>query len=111
MGIINWIPLILLFTLFGAVGGYFFKKASGDGLAINKVFVSNFIAGAFFYGTGALLNIYVLKFLPYTVVFPLTSITYIWTMLLSSIFLKEIITVRKIIGVGCIIIGSFLLMH
>lgn len=62
------------------------------------------------YGTGALLNIYVLQFLPYTVVFPLTSITYLWTFALAAILLRESITLRKLIGATLIIIGAALLI-
>lgn len=58
---------------------------------------------------GALLNIYVLKFLPYTVVLPMTSLTYIWTMIISFYLLKEKITFKKILGVILILIGAFLI--
>lgn len=58
---------------------------------------------------GALLNIYVLKFLPYTVVLPMTSLTYIWTMIISFYLLKEKITFKKILGVTLILIGAFLI--
>ncbi len=58
---------------------------------------------------GALLNIYVLKFLPYTVVLPMTSLTYIWTMIISFYLLKEKITFKKILGVMLILIGAFLI--
>ncbi|WP_176142427.1 EamA family transporter [Halobacillus hunanensis] len=107
---IKWVCLIMVFTLLGAIGGYFFKRATSDGIAINGHVMKNIIIGGLFYGTGAILNIIALKYLPYTIVFPLTSITYVWTMLISYIFLNEIISRKKLIGVLFIIIGSCLLM-
>jgi hypothetical protein len=44
----------------------------------------------------AIINILVLKQLPYTIVFPLTSITYIWTLMISYFLLGE-----KIKGKNC----------
>jgi uncharacterized membrane protein len=52
----------------------------------------------------------VLRFMEYSVVLPLTSITYIWTMLVSYLFLKEKITARKIAGVCLIVIGATVLV-
>jgi len=43
-------------------------------------------------------------------VLPLTSITYIWTMLVSYLALKEKITKNKIIGVILICVGAVLLV-
>lgn len=66
--------------------------------------------GVGFYGFGAILNIVALQFLPYTTVFPLTAVTYIWTMVLSYILLKEKIGKRKIIGVLLILLGAVVLV-
>ena len=59
----------------------------------------------------ALINIFVLRHLDYSVVLPLTSITYIWTMILSYITLKEKISNKKIIGVCLIVVGALILAH
>ncbi|WP_394218164.1 DMT family transporter [Halobacillus trueperi] len=107
---IKWILVVALFTLCGAVGGYFFKKATSNGFHINKYFMKQLTIGAFFYGIGAIINIITLVFLPYTIVFPLTSITYIWTLIISYYFLGEVITMKKVVGVTFIIAGSFLLI-
>lgn len=97
-------------TLFGSLGGFFFKKASDHPLGFNTPFITRLGIGGTFYFAGALLNIYLLTLLPYTVVYPITSVTYIWTMLLSAYFLHETITLKKIIGVLMISIGSVLLV-
>ena len=52
------------------------------------------------------LNIIVLKYLPYSVVLPLTAITYIWSLVIAYCFLKEKITKVKIYGIICIMIGA-----
>ncbi|GAJ97383.1 EamA family transporter [Geomicrobium sp. JCM 19055] len=104
------ILLILLFTLLGSVGAYYFKRATSEGIGLHRTFIQNLMIGGAAYGTGALLNIYVLQFLPYTVVFPLTSITYLWTFALAAILLRESITLRKLIGATLIIIGAALLI-
>lgn|GEM_PF-140076 len=102
--------LLLLMTLSGALGGYYFKKAANQRLKLHRAFLLPLFAGGMLYFIGAVLNIMVLKQLPYTVVFPLTSITYIWTLGLSYIFLKESITGKKIAGVLLIVIGSIFLV-
>ncbi|SFF77194.1 undecaprenyl phosphate-alpha-L-ara4N flippase subunit ArnE [Halobacillus alkaliphilus] len=107
---ISWLLVVLLFTLLGAVGGYFFKKATSHGFALNTYFFKHLIVGCSFYGAGAILNIITLNYLPYTIVFPLTSITYVWTLIISYFLLKEVITLKKVIGVTLIIAGSFFLI-
>lgn len=98
-------------TFCGSLGGLFFKLASSINIKDNSgQYLFRFIIGAVFYGSGAILNIYVLKHLPYTIVYPLTSITYIWTLFISYFLLKENITWRKVVGLFFIILGSFILV-
>ncbi|PLR78277.1 multidrug transporter [Bacillus sp. V3-13] len=97
-------------TLSGALGGYFFKRASAQKLGINNGFLSNLVFGGIFYIIGALLNIILLKYLPYIIVYPLTSITYLWTLVISYWLLSEKITKKQVVGVGLIILGSFALV-
>lgn len=97
---------ILAFTLLGAFGGFFFKKSTKS-TSVFGIIKSPFLyLGAGFYVLGAVLNIIVLKYLPYSVVLPITSITYMWTLILSLFLLKERITKLKVSGVALIIIGS-----
>lgn len=53
----------------------------------------------------SLMNLYLLRKLPYSLVVPLGSLTYIWTMLLSWRFLGERISKQKILGIGLILVG------
>lgn len=68
----------------------------------------NLYIGGGLYLISALLNIFVLRYLDYSVVLPLTSITYVWTMIISYLILKESITKRKIAGVALILVGAVL---
>lgn len=93
---------IIIFTILGAFGGFFFKKTS----EVNNILKNQYLyLGIAFYGTGAILNIIELKYLPYSIVLPLTSITYIWTILISHFLLKERINKHKILGIIFIISG------
>lgn len=98
--------LLLMMTLLGAVASLFFKRASGHGRIVEYLFDVNLYIGGFLYLTAAVLNIIVLRKLDYSLVLPLTSITYIWTMLLSRVILQEKITSKKMLGVLLILIGA-----
>ncbi|CAH0120673.1 MULTISPECIES: EamA family transporter [unclassified Paenibacillus] len=103
---ISNLPLFLLpvMTLFGALGSVFFKKFS-----LHRKIVTLLI-GCMFYGLGALLNIYLLRELPYTVVMPANALTFIWALLLAKWVFKETIGMFKIAGVACIVSGLLLLI-
>lgn len=103
--------MMLVMTWCGAFGGYFLKLASDTDFKRDLPnLVKWLIVGLLSYGSGAILNIIALRYLPYTVVFPLTSITYIWTFILSYTLLGEPITKRKMAGVALIIIGAICLV-
>lgn len=97
---------LLIMTMLGSVASLFLKNASGaDGITAMLQNINLYIGG-FLYLTSAVLNIWILRYLDYSVVMPLTSVTYIWTMVLSYIILKEKITNKKIGGVVLIMIGA-----
>ncbi len=100
--------LLLIMTVLGSVASLFLKKASGA----NGIFLMlkniNLYIGAGLYLASAVLNIWILRYLDYSVVLPLTSLTYIWTMVLSYMILKERITKKKIIGVLLILLGAIM---
>lgn len=99
--------IILLFmTLLGSVASLYLKKASGTDGVIALIKNVNLYIGGFLYLASAVLNIWILRYLDYSVVLPLTSLTYIWTMVLSYMILKEKITKKKIAGVVLILVGA-----
>lgn len=97
---------LLIMTMLGSVASLFLKKASGAESIISMFNNVNLYIGGFLYLTSAVLNIWILRYLDYSVVLPLTSLTYIWTMALSYLILKEKITRKKIVGVVLILIGA-----
>ena len=101
--------LLIALTLFEAIGSVYLKRASGSDNLLKLITNTGLWAGGFLYFIAAVLNIYVLRFLDYSVAFPLKSFTYIWTVLLAYAFFKEKITGRKMIGVTLIIVGSVLI--
>lgn len=107
---IELLVIILLMTILGAVAGLFLKRASGSDGLIAIATNPNLYVGGILYLIAALLNVYVLRFMEYSVVLPLTSITYVWTMFVSYLFLRETITKRKIMGVCLIVIGAMILV-
>lgn len=98
--------ILLIMTMFGSVASLFLKKASGSNGIISMLKNVNLYIGGLLYLTSAILNIWILRYLDYSVVLPLTSLTYIWTMVLSHMILKEKITIKKIAGVCFILIGA-----
>lgn len=101
-----YFAVLIVMTILGAVASLYLKKASGAENMIQMLKNVHLYIGGFLYLSSALLNIWILKYLEYSVVLPLTSFTYIWTMLLSYFILKEKITKKKIAGVIFIVIGA-----
>lgn len=106
----KYLLVCLIMTVFGAFGGFFFKKAADTGTSIIKIFLSPYLyVGGVLYVISAILNILALKKLNYTVVLPITAITYVWTMVISYCILKEKLRGKKIVGVVLIIGGALIL--
>ena len=99
---------LLVMTLIGATASLFLKKASNSSGLIVLIKNINLYIGICLSGTAALLNVWILRYWDYSVVLPLTSLTYVWTMVLSYIILKEKISKRKIVGVILVLIGAVL---
>ena len=96
----------ILMTLLGAMGSYYLKCATGRSSGLVRLAMSKwFMLGGVLYFVSALLNIYLLRFIPYVVFLPLTAITYVWSMLLARVFLRERITAFKVVGIVTIFCG------
>ncbi|MHA7965089.1 EamA family transporter [Paenibacillus sp. CAU 1782] len=96
----SWLLVVLVvMTLFGAVGGAGLKAFAISRKRLHMLF------GLGFYGFGALLNIFLLKFLPLTVVLPANALTYVWTLLIAKWVFKEKIGLFRWTGIICIIGG------
>jgi drug/metabolite transporter (DMT)-like permease len=100
----NWnVFVLIIMTLLGSLGGVLFKLHSVRRKQLYLFF------GALSYGFGALLNIYLLRSLPYTVVMPANALTFLWTLLFAKWFFRERIGATKIAGIICIGAGIWLL--
>ena len=101
--------VLLVMTMLGSVASLFLKKASGSNGFVDMLKNINLYIGGFLYVSSAVPNIWLLKILDYSVILPLTSLTYIWTMVLSYFILKEKITVKKILGICLVLIGAVII--
>lgn len=97
---------LVFMTFIGSVASLFLKKASGSNGIKSMLVNLNIYIGGLLYLLSAVLNIWILRFLDYSVVLPLTSLTYVWTMIISYLILKEKITIKKILGVAFILVGA-----
>ena len=89
---------------------FFLKKAtSGEGSKLKILLSPFFYLGGVLYVLSASISIFLLQILPYAIVMPLGSLTYIVTLFLSVKLLDEKITVRKVVGMLVIIGGVVLL--
>jgi drug/metabolite transporter (DMT)-like permease len=98
--------VLLVMTMIGSTAALFLKKASCFVSILSLIRDPNLYIGAVLYIAAALLNIYILHFLDYAVVLPLTSVTYVWTLLLSHFILRERLTAKGVFCIAGIILGS-----
>lgn len=108
MNIFLKVFMILIMTVSGTFGAFFFKKGTVklEGNSIFKILmIPEIYIGGFFYVLGAALNIVLLRYMNYTTVYPLTSLTYVWTLIVSMTLLKESINFNKIMAIVCIVFG------
>ena len=101
---------VLAMTLIGAMGAFFLKAGMDRVDSLPALFrTPQIYLGACFYLAGAGLNILLLRQLDYSVLYPMTAVTYVWSMLLSAAFLGESLTRRKLIGVAAVVLGVAIL--
>ena len=93
--------ILIIMTILGSLASLFLKLSTCQ----NRLKSYKFYLGCSFYLLCAILNIYVLKYLDYSVAIPMFSLTYVWTLILSYFILKEKISKYKILGVMFIITG------
>ena len=103
---------IVLMTLVGSLGAFFFKRSTGSMEGVFSLLRSpSFYIGGVLYVASALMNVVLLRFMDYTILYPMTAITYIWSLIVSNRFLGEKITAKKVAGVALICLGVVLLVR
>ena len=98
--------LALPMTFLGALGAFFFKRAAMRSDGMLTLFTNKeFYLGGTFYVSGAILNILLLRYLQYSILYPMTAITYIWTAMISHRLLGEKMSKRVLLGIVMICVG------
>lgn len=92
------IIIMIAAALFTTLGQYFWKISHGNNIKIVAI-------GFLFYGVGAVGMILAFKFGKFSVLHPMMSTSYIFTILLGYFALHESVNILKIIGVVLIILG------
>ena len=101
---------LVLMTLLGAVASLLLKKACVN-LNLRHIYRTGWVfGGGGLYFITALMNIALLRYLDYSVVLPFTSLTYVWSAVLSAGFLKEGISRKQKMGLAFIVCGAFMLV-
>ena len=100
--------ILMIFSAFLAACSQVFLKKSADTTYTSKLReILNFKV-VLSYGillSTMILNVYAFRFLPYKIGPVLNSLSYFFVFILSYLFFKEKITIRKIVGIGLIIFG------
>lgn len=102
LAVLSTIIAAIAMALFKIVSKYEIRK-----MLLNKIFFT----GGFLFVFGTMLMILALKMEKLSFLFPLTSLTYIWVMLLSWKYLNESLNKQKIIAIVFIVIGIILVVQ
>ncbi|MBI5881400.1 EamA family transporter [archaeon] len=102
------IGLVVLCTLFTAIGSLLLKKGA-DRLEFSSLqgIMQGYLVliGLTFYFVGFLLLMYSFKHGELSVLFPFVSLSFVWVVTLATIVLKEKVTFLEILGVATIVAG------
>lgn len=102
--------LVLVASLFGSFGSVFLKLGSAE---LNKGFrhifnaklaagVALFLGSSYFFVLG-------IRHGELSVLYPMVSLGYVWTLAWSRLFFKEPLTREKFAGLGLVLVGILLL--
>lgn len=107
------IILVIMASVIGATGGYFFKIASGKITLSISSLIKNFklYLGFFFFGIAALLGIIALRYGELNVLYPISSLSYVWSLFFGKKFFNEKINLYKQAGVALIILGVIVIVQ
>lgn len=113
ISMVKWyfVALIIIATWIGAYGALYLKKGARElkGSLIQKITNKKIWSGLMLYGLASVFSLMALKYENVSIIYPLTSMSYIWVALLSKKYLNEDLNKYKIIGIALIILGVVLL--
>lgn len=106
------ISILLVTTVSGSLGALSLKHGMNkiDTLSAKAVAKNIWVVlGTVLYIVSAVMNIVLFKYLDYSIAFPMTSLTYAWTVIISYFIFKEKITIKKVLAIALIIIGVIMM--
>tara|TARA_Y100000310_G_scaffold318015_1_gene371596 strand:+ start:1007 stop:1363 length:357 start_codon:yes stop_codon:yes gene_type:complete len=98
---------LIIATILVAISQIFLKLASTSfehgllALLTNKLFIVGFSINI----VGFVLLIHSFKNIELSVAHPILSLGYVWALVMASVFLSELITFTKLLGIGSILFG------
>lgn len=103
------IVFVILGTIIGAFGSLYLKKGAKhfNFNILEQLRNRNLILGVFLFVLSAFFYIYALTIERLSLLYPITSFTYIWVALISFKFLGEKMNKYKWLGVFLIVLGIF----
>jgi drug/metabolite transporter (DMT)-like permease len=112
--------IIIVSTFISAIAQYSLKTGVNSLTAGKKdiwMLVKNalcnihILTGLFLYTVGAILWLYVLSKLELSKAYPLTSLGYVFSVIIGYLLLNESISVYRLLGIGFIIIGVYFISN
>lgn len=107
------ISLVVINTIIGAFFSLFLKKGA-ENFNLNllsQLKNKNLIIACLLFIAGTIIYIPALSMESLSILYPITSLTYIWIALVSVRFLKEKVNFYKWFGIILIIMGTFLVSY
>jgi drug/metabolite transporter (DMT)-like permease len=103
------ILLVLAMTVIGSFGALCFKFLAAEisrRPGRKKLLLHKYLwLGGLLYVLAAVFNVLLLRVMEYSIVYPLTALTYVWTMFISRVALNEKMNVYKLLALIFIFIG------
>lgn len=69
----------------------------------------HFAACGLFFGAASLLWMYIVKVFPFSMAYPMVSLSYVFGMFAAILFFHEEVSLMKWVGVACIMLGCVLI--
>jgi multidrug transporter EmrE-like cation transporter len=103
--------MVFLASFVGSFGAVYLKSGASRLHRDLRTLVTNWrlALGVGFYGLSSFFFVLAVRKGELTVLYPLVSLGYIWTLLWSRLFFKEAITRSKVVGVGLVLAGIVIL--
>ena len=103
--------LVLVASFIGSFGAVFLKSGAGRLHRQFRTLLLNWrlALGVAFYLLSSFFFVLGVRQGELTVLYPMVSLGYVWTLLWSRLFFRESITRNKLLGIGLVLVGVVLL--